>query len=128
LARALQHIASASESEGSRTVNARVPIRPSDDLLQVALANAATPARSRAIPEPAHADVQEIERRAREMRAELVADLFSRLFRWIERSLWRARQRDVEHYLSQATDAADLERRMRALERLPRSDVLGSLR
>lgn len=62
------------------------------------------------------------------MRAELIADLFSRLFRWIDRSLWRARQRDVEHYLSQATDAADLERRMRALERLPRSDVLGSLR
>jgi hypothetical protein len=130
LACALQHLASASESEGNRTVNARVPIHPSDDLLQVALANAAKPARSRvdAIPELSHADVLEIERRARELRAELIADLFARVGRWIERALWRAAQRDVEYYLSQATDAADLERRMRTLERLPRSDVLGSFR
>lgn len=111
-------------------MNARVPIHPSDDLLQVALANAAKPARSRveAIPEPSHADVQEIERRARALRAELIAHRFARFGRWIERAFWRAGQRDVEYYLSQATDAADLERRMRRLERLPRADALGSFR
>lgn len=100
-------------------MTARVPIYEGDGLLRKAPAKATRPSRTEA---------ERVERRARELRAELIADLFSRLFRWIERSFWRARQRDLEHYLSQATDAADLERRMRALERLPRSDVLGSFR
>jgi hypothetical protein len=109
-------------------MNARVPIYEGDALAREALAKAAQPAPAPARLDPIGADLAEIERRARELRAEVIADLFARLFRAIERALWRAQQRDVEHYLSQATDAADLERRMRELERSPRSAALGSLR
>ena len=118
-------------------MNARVPIHDGDTVLREALAKVARPA-PRAVERsvadittapqargPSHADILEIERRARALRAELIAGLFSRFFRWIERAFWRAQQRDVEHYLSQATDAADLERRMRTLERSARAGVLG---
>jgi hypothetical protein len=35
----------------------------------------------------------------------------------LERALWRARQREVERQLEGAVDAADLEQRLRRLER-----------
>jgi hypothetical protein len=114
-------------------VNARVPIYEGDGLLRDALARAAAPAptgRERPATEslePPHAEIAEIERLARQMRADAIADFFAGVFRWLDRVLWRAQQRDVEHYLSQATDAADLERRMRTLERA-RPSALGSYR
>ena len=112
-------------------MNARVPIFETDGLLQDALAKAANPApakteRTAPAAAPAsppeeldlsRADLWEIERRAREMRAQAIADLFARLFRAIDSWLWRIQQRDVERYLSKATDHADLERRLRELER-----------
>ena len=39
------------------------------------------------------------------------------LFAALERSAQRRREREIEGYLSQATDAADLENRFRRLER-----------
>jgi Protein of unknown function (DUF3563) len=108
-------------------MNARVPLYDGDAVLREALAKVAKPAPRAAERSAADTttDILEIEHRARALRAELIAGLFSRFFRWIERALWRAQQRDVEHYLSQATDAADLERRMRTLERSTRAGVLG---
>lgn len=38
-------------------------------------------------------------------------------FGWLETAAERARQRDLEAYLSQSSDLADLERRMREVER-----------
>jgi hypothetical protein len=108
-------------------MNARVPIYEGDGLLRDALARAAkptppeaapvAPAEAVAEPDPLREDILDIERRARELRAKAIGDLFSRFFRAIEHSLWRAQQRDMEDYLAQATDNADLERRMRNLER-----------
>lgn len=66
-------------------------------------------------------DLQEIEQRARRNRAEAVAGLFARLLAWIARQAESARDRDLERYLSSATDLADLERRMRLWERRSRS-------
>jgi len=40
-----------------------------------------------------------------------------RLFAWLERSAHSRREREIEQYLSQAADAADLENRLRHLER-----------
>jgi hypothetical protein len=114
-------------------VNARVPIYEGDGLLRDTLARAAARAPAggeRAATEslePSHDQIQEIERLARQLRADVIADFVVGAFRWIERVLWRAQRRDVEHYLSQATDAADLERRMRSLER-QRASALGSYR
>ncbi|MCZ7565014.1 MAG: DUF3563 domain-containing protein [Burkholderiales bacterium] len=120
-------------------MNARVPIYEGDGLLREALANAASkpaPERRAETPidafDPASHDLWAIERRAREMRAEAFAGLLSRFFgkifgalgRWAE----RARQRDVERYLAKATDNADLERRLREIERTGHADPLGSHR
>ena len=35
----------------------------------------------------------------------------------LEHALWRARQRDLERYLAQSVDAADLEDRLRRIDR-----------
>jgi hypothetical protein len=43
--------------------------------------------------------------------------IVKRLLAWLERSAHVARQREMDRYLSQATDAADLEKRMRQLLR-----------
>jgi hypothetical protein len=43
--------------------------------------------------------------------------IIDRLMSWLENSARTARERELEKYLSQATDAADLENRMRTLER-----------
>lgn len=120
-------------------MNARVPIYEGDGLLREALENAARkPAAERRAEspieafDPASEEIRAIERRAREMRAEVAAGMFSRFFgkvfgalgRWFE----RAHQRDIERYLSKATDNADLERRLREVERTGHADLLGSHR
>jgi len=62
-------------------------------------------------------DVRAIESRARALRRAAIADLLRRLRNWIENKLQNGRRRDVEAYLAQATDHADLERRLRDVER-----------
>ena len=44
-------------------------------------------------------------------------NLVQRLFAALERGAQRLREREIESYLSEATDAADLENRLRRLER-----------
>ena len=63
-----------------------------------------------------HEDFMAIERDARELRARVIALMFRRIGRAIERAAWRARQRDIEKYLAKSSDHADLERRIRDLE------------
>jgi hypothetical protein len=57
------------------------------------------------------------ERRARRLRAIYIGGLFARLLDWLESKARAAWRRRAEHYLAQASDLADLERRMRTLER-----------
>ena len=48
-------------------------------------------------------------------------NLTQRFLAWLERNAQLRREREIESFLSQAADAADLENRMRLLERsLPR--------
>ena len=44
-------------------------------------------------------------------------NLIQQVFAALERGAQRRREREIEGYLSQATDAADLENRLRRLER-----------
>ena len=44
---------------------------------------------------------------------EAIANAIYRVMAWFDRTAHRARQRDLEAYLGQSTDHADLERRMR---------------
>ena len=73
-----------------------------------------------------HEQMTAIEREARQMRARVIAVLFRRAGRAIERAFWRVRQRDIEKYLAKSSDHADLERRIRDLER-GRGPRLGGL-
>lgn len=57
-----------------------------------------------------------IEREARELRARTIWMYLERFANWVEHAVWKARQRDVARFLSRATDHADLERRMKALD------------
>lgn len=52
-------------------------------------------------------------------RGEVLRGFFPKLAAWLEDSAQRAHRRDVEDYLSQAKDIADLEDRIRRLERQP---------
>ena len=44
-------------------------------------------------------------------------NLFQQMFAALERAAQRLGEREIESYLSEATDAADLENRLRRLER-----------
>ena len=78
-----------------------------------------TPAKPRASE---GVDMRALDQRARALRRETLAALFARLGQWLEAALQSGRRRDVEAYLAKATDHADLERRLRDIER---KDQLG---
>lgn len=46
-----------------------------------------------------------------------MSTIVNRLIAWLERNAHVIRERQIELYLSQATDAVDLENRMRNIER-----------
>lgn len=62
-------------------------------------------------------DLAVIEHRARRLRAATIAKLVRSAFDGIGRWAQRIRRRDAEAYLAQASDHAELERRVRQLER-----------
>ena len=62
-------------------------------------------------------DVRAIEQRAKALRGEAVAGLLTRFVDWLESKLHNVRGRETYDYLSRATDHADLERRLREVER-----------
>lgn len=68
-------------------------------------------------PELSGADIRAIEARARALRREAVSALLTRFGQWLEARLRPGVRRDVEAYLAQSTDHADLERRLRDVER-----------
>ena len=62
-------------------------------------------------------DLPEIEARARALRAAAIADLASRAWTWLGTYFERARRRREEEYLARSQSLAELEHRLRKLER-----------
>ncbi len=62
-------------------------------------------------------DIAEIEARARALRAAAIADFAGRAWSWLGTYFERARRRRQEEYLARAQSLADLEHRLRKLER-----------
>ena len=60
-------------------------------------------------------DFSEIEKQASRARSQARRGAFARLFDRLEANVHRARYRELEKYLGQSTDRADLERRLREL-------------
>ena len=75
--------------------------------------------RSRALAAPSRPalDIAEIEARARALRAAAIADLVSCAWSWLGGSFERGRRRREEEYLARAQNLAELEHRLRKLER-----------
>lgn len=67
--------------------------------------------------DPMVLDSFEIERRARALRAAAVRSALISFWSWVERSFETARRRRVEQYLARAQSIAELEARLRKLER-----------
>jgi hypothetical protein len=67
--------------------------------------------------EPFAFDRFEIERRARALRAAAVRSALVGFWGWLERSFENARRRREEEYLARAQSVAELEARLRKLER-----------
>ena len=63
------------------------------------------------------ADIRAIDARAHAARREALSALLVRFGQWLESKLRPGPRRDVEAYLAQSTDHADLERRLRDIER-----------
>ncbi|MGH8680003.1 MAG: RSP_7527 family protein [Burkholderiales bacterium] len=62
-------------------------------------------------------DIAEIEARARALRAEAIAELAGRAWTWLGTYFERARRRREEEYLARSQSLAELEHRLRKLER-----------
>ena len=62
-------------------------------------------------------DSFEIERRARALRAAAMRSMLVSFWNWVERSFEAARRRRDEEYLARAQSIAELETRLRKLER-----------
>jgi len=62
-------------------------------------------------------NIAEIEARARALRAAAIADLVSRAWTWLGTYFERARRRREEEYLARSQSLAELEHRLRKLER-----------
>ena len=62
-------------------------------------------------------DIPEIEARARALRAAAIADLASRAWTWLGAYFERAHRRREEEYLARSQSLAELEHRLRKLER-----------
>lgn len=58
-----------------------------------------------------------VERHAASLRAVIIGRAIGRAFAWLEEKYQRARWREIDSYLSRSTDHADLERRLKELER-----------
>jgi len=62
-------------------------------------------------------DTLELQRKARELRADTLRAWFPKAAAWARDRIHYARMCEAERYLSQATDLADLERRLHEAER-----------
>jgi hypothetical protein len=70
-----------------------------------------------AVGVPSGPEALELERKARQLRAETLRSWFPKAAAWARDKIHHARMCEAERYLSQATDLADLERRLHEAER-----------
>jgi hypothetical protein len=97
-------------------MNYGLPMYEGDGLIRQGLSTNATPAESEQSVRDFDA-LKQLEIEARRIRAEYVGSLIKRLMVWVRDFPRTATQSRAEHYLSASTDHADVERRIRSLER-----------
>lgn len=98
-------------------LNLRIPLYEGDGYLRLPRSPAASPQRESEHASDEAIDLRAVERKARALKLVTVAKAFSQVFDWLEERYQRARWRDIDAYLSRSADHADLERRLKQLER-----------
>ncbi len=100
-------------------MNARLPMYEGDGFIHQGMSSPTDGTASTAAPasSPSIDELQGLEREARRLRSEYVFALLGAIKAWFADIPRRARQDSAERYLSGATDHAEVERRIRALER-----------
>ena len=102
-------------------MNARLPMYEGDGFIRQGLSQpidngiAAEPTAS--LFQPNSDALLQLEKEARCLRSEHMIKLIQSMINWIRDIPRRARQESAERYLADATDHADVERRIRSLER-----------
>lgn len=97
--------------------NLSIPLYEGDGYLRLP-EKSIVPASSGATPASAEQiDCRTVEKQARTLRAVVIGSAIERVFNWLDQKYQRARWRDVDAFLAQSTDHADLERRLKQLER-----------
>jgi len=97
--------------------NLSIPLYEGDGYLRLPKKLIA-PASSGGTPPSAEViDRRTVEKQARTLRAVVIGNAIERVFNWLDQKYQRARWRDVDAFLAQSTDHADLERRLKQLER-----------
>jgi hypothetical protein len=97
-------------------MNFRLPMYEGDGLIRQGLSTNPSPAEAEQSVRDFEG-VKQLEIEARRLRAEYVSSLIKRLMAWVRNVPRAATQSRAEHYLSASTDHADVERRIRTLER-----------
>ncbi len=100
-------------------MNTRLPMYEGDGFIRPGMSTPADGTASTAVvaSSPGIDELRGLEREARRMRSEYVYALLVAVKAWFADIPRRARQDSAERYLSGATDHAEVERRIRALER-----------
>lgn len=96
-------------------VKNRIPMYEGDGFIHATLpaGGANSPMRK---PESGHW-IRDLELQARKMRGEVVAELLGKFVAWVRRKALESRSAALDDYLSRSTSLADIERRLREIER-----------
>lgn len=97
-------------------VKNRMPMYEGDGFIHAGptASNAANPPTRKPENSPG---IGEIEHQARKMRGEVIAELIGNFVAWVRRKALESRSAALDDYLSHSTSLADIERRLREVER-----------
>ena len=102
-------------------MNARLPMYEGDGFIRKGLSyptdNATNVENMTSPSQPNFEALLELEKEARRLRSNHMIKLIQSMIKWIRDIPRRARQENTQRYLAGATDHADVERRIRMLER-----------
>ncbi len=104
-------------------MNARLPMYEGDGFIRQGLSqpidNGIAVEPTAPVSQPNFEALLQLEKEARRLRSEYVGKSIQSMIKWIRDIPRRARQESTERYLADATDHADVERRIRTIERSP---------
>jgi hypothetical protein len=100
------------------------PMYEGDSIIRSGMSASNAPTESEIAAKLSLEELHQLERDANRLRAEVMSGLFARAVRWISEIPARARQRAMDARVGNPSDVADLEYRLRSLERGDRASFV----